>query len=369
MLCGGVGTYDEHLQTCACPLTHAGARCELPRLPACSLGSGEPSLRPLFWVRQVTVPLSLSAATAALRTSLAASIGALPCACVLELLSITAAHRSKWSLLPNWFVCADDASMRSAPDGSEAKNLTLGSLLEEGGAGQQWVNWTVRYNSAAHAYYTGSRPPVSMSLGTVDSFFAWRLLPISRCPLQCGYAGWCVAPVGAWLPTHSAHCRCFPEAVFDRGRRSCLRVQYATSHGPSRDTSHKGVDPELHVAESHPEPWVGHAAATAQTLPLREASSASVAFNFARCPLNCSARGSCDLGGFCRCDRAKLLYKTQRLLACACQGLLACARRVPHRASLCERPCVGYGVPHARVQVHRWILGARLWHQLERRAI
>ena len=48
--CSGIGTLNVVDDTCACPLSHEGAQCELPRLPACALGLDVPALRALFWV-------------------------------------------------------------------------------------------------------------------------------------------------------------------------------------------------------------------------------------------------------------------------------------------------------------------------------
>ena len=40
--------------TCGCPLSHEGAQCELPRLPACTLGLDVPALR--AWDRTYRKP-------------------------------------------------------------------------------------------------------------------------------------------------------------------------------------------------------------------------------------------------------------------------------------------------------------------------
>ena len=52
--CSGIGTLNVVDGTCACPLSHEGAQCELPRLPACALGLDVPAVRALFWVSRLT---------------------------------------------------------------------------------------------------------------------------------------------------------------------------------------------------------------------------------------------------------------------------------------------------------------------------
>ena len=47
--CGGVGTLNAHTGSCACPFTHAGARCERLRLPACAIANGK-GPEGLLWV-------------------------------------------------------------------------------------------------------------------------------------------------------------------------------------------------------------------------------------------------------------------------------------------------------------------------------
>ena len=102
--CSGIGTLNVVDDTCACPLSHEGAQCEVPRLPACALGLDVPALRALFWVSRIT-----GSAWDARRGTTPASdaMGPLPCDCVLQLLRLTRRYRSKWTTTPTEVACVE----------------------------------------------------------------------------------------------------------------------------------------------------------------------------------------------------------------------------------------------------------------------
>ena len=275
--CGGVGTLDVLAKTCSCPLTHVGSACETYLLPACTLAHGGrgtwPPLRPLFWLARVTKvrphePMGPEPST---------ELGPLPCTCVKQLLALGAPFRSRWASMPASFLCAEG-------------NITLAGLLDSGSSGVPWQRLATAFVLGVKAYRFHRL--MSTSTASAEAAFKARLLPSHRCPDGCGGAGWCMVPTGAsWMVRGS--CRCFPEALSLPGG-SCARVTHAEplrpqhAGGAAVDRAAAGLRGVRRAAEDTP--MIGRAAGARGHIPLREASSSGVTFNYMRCPLQCSGR-------------------------------------------------------------------------------
>ena len=312
------GTLDPISGTCTCSFSSTGPDCSQSLLPACSFGAAHSPIRPLFWVQRITEPKSYGPSRATvLSWRRSAALGHLPCQCVRELLLLTSPFRNKWSLLPSSVLCATRAGTSQEP-------TSLAALLEQGGAAFTWHNMSIRFDMASRKYSFGLDGTDWASI--VEPFFGGRLLPLSACIDECDHLGWCMASAasnsslntpfarGLWssLAGSSAQlrgsCRCFPEAVRTR-RGSCVRIQRAEppdiAKAAARARSHddpRGSHASLEWGVRVGEPLLGRAVGGVSEVPLYEPSSASVSFNFMRCPLNCSGHGECDLQGFCTCD-------------------------------------------------------------------
>ena len=174
--CADVGTYNPLQERCACPLTHQGASCEIPRLPSCTLGAGLPALRPLFWVHSVMRNQYQSARQKYAQANHSShTMGPISCGCVRELLQITAPFTGRWAVPPASLVCATHRD----PDASE---LTLKELLESGGARLRWVDWRLsfRYESGTYRFACAACTRASLQARARGSTRASRL----ACPVQ-----------------------------------------------------------------------------------------------------------------------------------------------------------------------------------------
>ena len=312
--CNGVGTFNPVEKTCACPITHTGPECRRFAQPACRIDNAR-TLRPLFWVFGITRQL-LPPALPQPTESSAFELGPLPCRCIRQLLEVTAAYRNAWALLPKALVCARD----------EGNGETLSELLDSGGKDARWYNMTLLWRPFSRTYKFEEFPLRLQQHSSKRSpaGFGPQLLPLSECVDACGRYGWCMADDRTNLtdakslaaaashffaPRQRGRCRCFPEAVLTvRGSCEPVRNAWPASDPRLPPSPHAPTVWGLHVGQ----PMLGHAAAVASKassgvrrsgLPLYEASSTFVTFNFVRCPLECSSRGSCDLHGFCRCQR------------------------------------------------------------------
>ena len=306
--CGGVGTYDELAGSCSCPITHEGARCEVHLLPTCSLGPGMSSVRPLFWLNQVTALRATANGLPPSASARRAALGPLPCGCVKELLLLTAHFRSQWVDIPDWFVCAGAADAGAA-------TMDLSRLLDIGGGGARWLAMSAPFEPRTRTYaFANESQSRHIARAEAEDAFGARLVPLHHCPQQCGRMGFCMQgraeSVGWGAFNHeSPRCQCFPEAVHDATRRSCARVDYVAPLPPPRPVrpaasastsapntartaasssssvgsafaSTASVHAELQVGErSRASIWHGrstHSAAVHSFVTLREASSASV---------------------------------------------------------------------------------------------
>jgi hypothetical protein len=295
--CSGVGTHNPLTDECSCPLTRHGRECELSHIPACHIADGMPTLRPLFWLMHITqqrtaAPLLGKAPAGSLRRF--AGLGPLPCQCVREMLSLAAPFRSRWADMPSKLLCAIRGGQQ------------LSGLLNADPVNGDTVRWAAMDVSFADASqtYTFSSDEASQSVPALEVWeaFGGLLLPLRRCPSQCNKLGWCIVVNGQ----RHGSCRCFPDAVRTRSG-GCMAVTYAEPFGPpaASDVDTDKI-PGRHARTTWGvqigEPMVGRAADGSGQLHLFEASSARVAFNFMRCLRNCSARGACDLQGFCACE-------------------------------------------------------------------
>ena len=243
------GTCNAVTGECSCPLTRAGRDCEQPLLPACQ------RMRPFFWIAAET---GSSWQARRERPKSLGAMGALPCTCVQQMLMLTAGHRSRWTSFPPRLLCA---------------NSTLDDLLTHGGATGRWNVMRAAFSLESRSYRFDFFPPPSVEERA--TLLGGQLLPASRCIDGCGGAGWCMAASGG----KGVACRCFPEA--DRtASGSCARV----------------TDVDFRAG-------VVRAANGTGGVLVRLAGTASLAFNVARCLLDCSGRGVCDLQAFCHCER------------------------------------------------------------------
>ena len=265
--CSGIGTLNVVDDTCACPLAHEGAQCELPRLPACALRLEVPALRALFWVSRIT-----GSAWDARRGTAPApdAMGPLPCDCVLQLLRLTRRYRSKWTTTPTEVACVEGV-----------RNLR--ELLDAPSAAR-----TVHMRLTPSLYAARPLAPPRRANATAWASWPGRLVPVARCPQRCGLAGWC------FERGSRPECACFHEALRDASG-SCARLTHASPPTPrSRLSTAWGAG----VGDA----MVGRAAGVSGGLPLVEASGRDTRFNYMHCPLNCSGHGRCDLHAFCACD-------------------------------------------------------------------
>ena len=221
----GVGTYDELAGSCSCPITHEGARCEVHLLPTCSLGPGMSSVRPLFWLNQVTALRATANGLPPSASARRAALGPLPCGCVKELLLLTAHFRSQWVDVPDWFVCAGAADAGAA-------TMDLSRLLDIGGGDARWFAMPAPFEPRTRTYAFANESQFrQIARAEAEDAFGARLLPLHQCPQRCGRMGFCMqgrAESVGWgaFNRASPRCQCFPEAVHDATRQSCVRVDY-----------------------------------------------------------------------------------------------------------------------------------------------
>ena len=226
----GVGTYDELAGSCSCPITHEGARCEVHLLPTCSLGPGMSSVRPLFWLNQVTALRATANGRPPSASARRAALGPLPCGCVKELLLLTAHFRSQWVDVPDWFVCAGAADAGAAD--ADAATMDLSRLLDIGGGGARWFAMPAPFEPRTRTYAFANQSQFrQIARAEAEDAFGARLLPLHQCPQRCGRMGFCMqgrAESVGWgaFNRASPRCQCFPEAVHDATRRSCVRLDY-----------------------------------------------------------------------------------------------------------------------------------------------
>ena len=305
------GTCNLVTGECSCPFTHAGPHCDEPLLAGCSLDAAAASttLRPLFWLHQVTRPAWRRSAAAA-----PTALGPLPCACVEQMLALGAPFRSKWTSLPLTYLCAT-----SAPTLAE---------LQRAPARAQWANLTARFADASYAF---SRRPIEHAAAAA----AWserlrgQLRPRSQCAGGCGGAGWCTSADRGAPPS----CVCFPEAVRDGAGGCALVTRLCGERAAARAGGGGGGGRDAAASHEHPPPPPLRLCAAAvgggggggsgsgsgsgsggghrggggsgspspppqrHSLPLVEASGGSVSFNAVRCPRDCAGRGACDQHG------------------------------------------------------------------------
>ena len=226
----GVGTYDELAGSCSCPITHEGARCEVHLLPTCSLGPGMSSVRPLFWLNQVTALRATANGRPPSASARRAALGPLPCGCVKELLLLTAHFRSQWVDVPDWFVCAGAADAGAAD--ADAATMDLSRLLDIGGGGARWFAMPAPFEPRTRTYAFANESQFrQIARAEAEDAFGARLLPLHQCPQRCGRMGFCMqgraeSVGGGAFNRASPRCQCFPEAVHDATRQSCVRVDY-----------------------------------------------------------------------------------------------------------------------------------------------
>ena len=304
----GDGTYNPVADTCTCPFSRTGAHCEQSLIPSCSVGDVDHTLRPLFWIQRITERITpgvqrRSGSTGAQGEKRSTKLGPLNCRCVREMLTVTAAFRSRWSQLPSSVLCAT----------KEGANLA--SLLELGSGAFTWRIMSLAFDQLGTHAYTFDWEANETTAGA-ERAFRGRVLPLRDCVNSCDWLGWCTAeatrgpqPSSLWKSIsgqRQGRCRCFPEAVPTR-QGSCTRVQYAEpARGAAMTTARvHGGAARRHVAWDAiriGELLVGRAANGIGARALYEPSTAAVSFNVMRCHLNCSGRGACDLHGLCVCD-------------------------------------------------------------------
>ena len=155
-------------------------------------------VRPLFWVKAVTGMRSREQRPAQERW---AAMGPVNCACVRQLLTLTAQWRNRWSEMPASYLCAE----RNASVDNSSGDGGLGELLLSGGARSRWVDMRAAFDGTSRSYHF-SRSRELVTADAAEAAFGGQLLPLSACPGNCRN-GWCLAQRG--LPV----CRCFHDAV------------------------------------------------------------------------------------------------------------------------------------------------------------
>ena len=87
----------------------------------------------MFWLHQVTRDVWLRRK----QETTPAAIGALPCACIQQMLKLAAGFRSKWTAVPSTYVCSAQAS--------------LGELLQVPELAR-WREMTAHFSDVARTY-------------------------------------------------------------------------------------------------------------------------------------------------------------------------------------------------------------------------